>query len=140
MATKKSPVKKKTKAKTQQTPSQNAAQDAEQQEFVMWLQQRYGLQDEQQLQQKAEELGEEGIKQEYMAFQQEKAQQQAQAFRHGGMLDRLIKLQTLKKGGKKEMPVKKLKMKGISTGTAEIETIPTKNINIDPKPIIKKKK
>jgi len=56
------------------------------------------------------------------------------------MLERLVKLRSLKSGGKKEMPVKKLKMKGISTGTAEIETIPTKNINIDPKPIIKKKK
>lgn len=140
MATKKSPIKKKTKAKTQQTPSQSAAQDAEQQEFVMWLQQRYGLQDEQQLQQKAEELGEEGIKQEYLVFQQEKAQQQTQAFRRGGMLDHLTKLHALKEGGKKEVPIKKLKLKGVSTGTAEISTVPTKNINIDPKPIIKKKK
>jgi len=39
---------------------------------------------------------------------------------------------------KKDMPVKKLKMMGVQTGTADIETTSTKNI--EKKTLIKKKK
>ena len=142
MATKKSPVKKKTKPAVQ-TPSQGQAQQAEMQEFQMWLQKKYNIQDENQLQMKAQELGEDGIKQEYMLFQQEKEQGQMQMMRKGGMLQRIATLLTFKQGGKPtevKPPIKKLKMKGVSTGTADIETTPTKNIDVKPKSLIKKKK
>lgn len=142
MATKKSPVKKKAKPAAQ-TPSQDQTQKAEMQEFQMWLQKKYNIQDENQLQMKAQELGEDGIKQEYMLFQQEKEQGQMQIMRKGGMIQHITKLLAFKQGGKPtevKPPVKKLKMKGVSTGTADIETIPTKNIDVKPKSLIKKKK
>lgn len=93
MATK-TPVKKK-------NPSQTKGQeDPEQKEFVMWLQKKFQLQDEQALQQKIQELGEEGLKQAYAAFKQEKQQATSSMMKLGGRVNHVNKLYELKCGSK----------------------------------------
>lgn len=131
MTTNKKPIKKKATAK--QNP-QIDQQKADQQEFLMWLQQKLGIQDEVQLQSKIQELGEEGLKQAYVQFQQEKQAQQTQAFRSGGMFQHLSNLLSFKKGSKMQKECKgcsnsdtkdakkKLQMLDIAKQTAEIGT------------------
>lgn len=98
MATKKSPIKK--KAVIPQQPIAQPQQDQEQQEFFIWLDQQLGTNgDKNQLKQKLQEMGEEGRKQAYTMFQQEKEKAQTQQFRVGGMINHLVKLQQFRKGG-----------------------------------------
>lgn len=145
MATqKKSVIKKKTPA---QQPTMNP-QDAEKQRFVMWLKEKLEIEDDAQLQEKVKQLGEDGMKQVYAQFKQEEQGMQTQMAKQGAKLNRLASLLQFAKGSKmtkdcptcdkKDMPVKKLKMMGVQTGTADIETTSTKNI--EKKTLIKKKK
>ncbi len=101
----------------QKSTSQNQMSKEDQQEFLMWLQQKLQIQSEEELQNQIQELGEEGIAQAYSTFQQEKSSMQKQAMKRGGMLKRLANLRELKCGGKMKKTkkesggkVKKLKL------------------------------
>lgn len=63
-----------------------------QQAFLQYLMQKTGAQDEQQLEQVVQQLGEEGLKQAYAQFMQEMQQQQVQAAKFGAKLNYIKKL------------------------------------------------
>lgn len=130
MATKKIIGKKKSA-----TPTGTAnPQESVKKEFLMWLQKKFNIQDENQLKQKLQEMGDEGMQQEFAVFQQEKEQGQAIAMKKGGMLQRIQQLQEIKNQKKEKPEQKKLQMKNVETGTAELKT------STDKKALIKKKK
>lgn len=111
-----------TKKNAQITPSTTSGQkDQERQEFLVWLSQKLGIEDPNELSEKLSEMGEEGIKEAYMQFKQEKASQPSQMFKTGGKLDHLKKLANMKKNKNKpcceDTPEKKQIEK---IGTAEI--------------------
>ena len=63
-----------------------------QQAFLQYLMQKTGAQDEQQLEQVVQQLGEDGLKQAYAQFMQEMQQQQVQAAKFGAKLNYIKKL------------------------------------------------
>lgn len=63
-----------------------------QQAFLQYLMQKTGAQDEQQLEQVVQQLGEDGLKQAYTQFIQEMQQQQVQAAKFGAKLNYIKKL------------------------------------------------
>lgn len=58
-----------------------------QQAFIQWLAQKLGVQDESQLKQAVQEMGQEGLQQAYQQFMQEMQQQQAQKAKFGAKLN-----------------------------------------------------
>ena len=58
-----------------------------QQAFIQWLAQKLGVQDESQLKQAVQEMGQEGLQQAYQQFMQEIQQQQAQKAKFGAKLN-----------------------------------------------------
>lgn len=58
-----------------------------QQAFIQWLAQKLGVQDESQLKQAVQEMGQEGLQQAYQQFIQETQQQQAQKAKFGAKLN-----------------------------------------------------
>lgn len=58
-----------------------------QQAFIQWLAQKLGVQDENQLKQAVQEMGQEGLQQAYQQFMQEMQQQQAQKAKFGAKLN-----------------------------------------------------
>lgn len=58
-----------------------------QQAFIQWLAQKLGVQDESQLKQAVQEMGQEGLQQAYQQFIQEMQQQQAQKAKFGAKLN-----------------------------------------------------
>lgn len=63
-----------------------------QQAFLQYLMQKTGAQNEQQLEQVVQQLGEDGLKQAYAKFMQEMQQQQVQAAKFGAKLNYIKKL------------------------------------------------
>ena len=58
-----------------------------QQAFIQWLAQKLGVQDESQLKQAVQKMGQEGLQQAYQQFMQEMQQQQAQKAKFGAKLN-----------------------------------------------------
>ena len=58
-----------------------------QQAFIQWLVQKLGVQDESQLKQAVQKMGQEGLQQAYQQFMQEMQQQQAQKAKFGAKLN-----------------------------------------------------
>lgn len=63
-----------------------------QQAFIQWLAQKLGVQDESQLKQAVQEMGQEGIQQAYQQFMQEMQQQQAQKAKFGAKINYIKEL------------------------------------------------
>ena len=79
-------------AKKQQGGQLNMNEQELQQAFLQYLMQKTGAQNEQQLEQVVQQLGEDGLKQAYAQFMQEMQQQQVQAAKFGAKLDYIKKL------------------------------------------------
>jgi hypothetical protein len=67
-------------------------EEQEQNDFIAWLKEQLQATDDDDLQQKVSQLGEEGIKKAHVAYQQSKTPQYAD----GGKLNRLIQLKQKK--------------------------------------------
>ena len=80
--------------------NQPKTEDSDKNEFLMWLQNKLQVQTEQELQQKLQELGEEGLKEAYAMFQQEKNQTTATMMKMGGKANKIKKLYEMKCGSK----------------------------------------
>lgn len=78
--------------KKQQGGQINMNEQQLQQAFLQYLMQKTGAQNEQQLEQVAQQLGEDGLKQVYAQFMQEMQQQQVQAAKFGAKLNYIKKL------------------------------------------------
>ena len=78
--------------KKQQGGQLNMNEQQLQQAFLQYLMQKTGAQDEQQLEQVVQQLGEDGLKQAYAQFMQEMQQQQVQAAKFGAKLNYIKKL------------------------------------------------
>ena len=78
--------------KKQQGGQLNMNEQQLQQAFLQYLMQKTGAQDEQQLEQVVQQLGEDGLKQAYTQFIQEMQQQQVQAAKFGAKLNYIKKL------------------------------------------------
>lgn len=63
-----------------------------QQAFIQWLAQKLGVQDESQLKQAVQEIGQEGLQQAYQQFMQEMQQQQAQKAKFGAKINYIKEL------------------------------------------------
>lgn len=63
-----------------------------QQAFIQWLAQKLGVQDESQLKQAVQEMGQEGIQKAYQQFMQEMQQQQAQKAKFGAKINYIKEL------------------------------------------------
>lgn len=79
-------------AKKQQGGQLNMNEQELQQAFLQYLMQKTGAQNEQQLEQVVQQLGEDGLKQAYAHFMQEMQQQQVQAAKFGAKLNYIRKL------------------------------------------------
>ncbi len=79
-------------AKKQQGGQLNMNEQQLQQAFLQYLMQKTGAQNEQQLEQVVQQLGEDGLKQAYAQFMQEMQQQQVQAAKFGAKLNYIRKL------------------------------------------------
>ena len=79
-------------AKKQQGGQINMNEQQLQQAFLQYLMQKTGAQNEQQLEQVVQQLGEDGLKQAYAQFIQEMQQQQVQAAKFGAKLNYIRKL------------------------------------------------
>ena len=79
-------------AKKQQGGQLNMNEQELQQAFLQYLMQKTGAQNEQQLEQVVQQLGEDGLKQAYAQFMQEMQQQQVQAAKFGAKLNYIRKL------------------------------------------------
>lgn len=79
-------------AKKQQGGQINMNEQQLQQAFLQYLMQKTGAQNEQQLEQVVQQLGEDGLKQAYAQFMQEMQQQQVQAAKFGAKLNYIRKL------------------------------------------------
>ena len=78
--------------KFQQGGQINMNEQQLQQAFLQYLMQKTGAQDEQQLEQVVQQLGEDGLEQAYAQFMQEMQQQQVQAAKFGAKLNYIKKL------------------------------------------------
>lgn len=78
--------------KFQQGGQLNMNEQQLQQAFLQYLMQKTGAQNEQQLEQVVQQLGEDGLKQAYAQFMQEMQQQQVQAAKFGAKLNYIKKL------------------------------------------------
>lgn len=78
--------------KKQQGGQLNMNEQQLQQAFLQYLMQKTGAQNEQQLEQVVQQLGEDGLKQAYAQFMQEMQQQQVQAAKFGAKLNYIKKL------------------------------------------------
>lgn len=78
--------------KKQQGGQLNMNEQQLQQAFLQYLMQKTGAQDEQQLEQVVQQLGEDGLEQAYAQFMQEMQQQQVQAAKFGAKLNYIKKL------------------------------------------------
>ena len=78
--------------KKQQGGQINMNEQQLQQAFLQYLMQKTGAQNEQQLEQVVQQLGEDGLKQAYAQFMQEMQQQQVQAAKFGAKLNYIRKL------------------------------------------------
>lgn len=78
--------------KKQQGGQLNMNEQQLQQAFIQYLMQKTGAQNEQQLEQVVQQLGEDGLKQAYAQFMQEMQQQQVQAAKFGAKLNYIKKL------------------------------------------------
>lgn len=78
--------------KKQQGGQINMNEQQLQQAFLQYLMQKTGAQNEQQLEQVVQQLGEDGLKQAYAQFMQEMQQQQVQAAKFGAKLNYIKKL------------------------------------------------
>lgn len=78
--------------KKQQGGQLNMNEQQLQQAFLQYLMQKTGAQNEQQLEQVVQQLGEDGLKQAYAQFMQEMQQQQVQAAKFGAKLNYIRKL------------------------------------------------
>ena len=78
--------------KFQQGGQLNMNEQQLQQAFLQYLMQKTGAQDEQQLEQVVQQLGEDGLEQAYAQFMQEMQQQQVQAAKFGAKLNYIKKL------------------------------------------------
>ena len=78
--------------KKQQGGQLNMNEQELQQAFLQYLMQKTGAQNEQQLEQVVQQLGEDGLKQAYAQFMQEMQQQQVQAAKFGAKLNYIRKL------------------------------------------------
>lgn len=78
--------------KFQQGGQLNMNEQQLQQAFLQYLMQKTGAQNEQQLEQVVQQLGEDGLKQAYAQFMQEMQQQQVQAAKFGAKLNYIRKL------------------------------------------------
>ena len=78
--------------KKQQGGQLNMNEQQLQQAFLQYLMQKTGAQNEQQLEQVVQQLGEDGLKQAYAQFMQEMQQQQIQAAKFGAKLNYIRKL------------------------------------------------
>lgn len=78
--------------KKQQGGQINMNEQQLQQAFLQYLMQKTGAQNEQQLEQVVQQLGEDGLKQAYVQFMQEMQQQQVQAAKFGAKLNYIRKL------------------------------------------------
>lgn len=74
-------------AKKQQGGQLNMNEQELQQAFIQWLAQKLGVQDESQLKQAVQEMGQEGIQKAYQQFMQEMQQQQAQKAKFGAKIN-----------------------------------------------------
>lgn len=74
-------------AKKQQGGQLNMNEQELQQAFIQWLAQKLRVQDESQLKQAVQEMGQEGLQQAYQQFMQEMQQQQAQKAKFGAKLN-----------------------------------------------------
>lgn len=86
---------KKPAQKKQTQPQQSKEQEQEMLMFQQYLMQKYQV-DETQIESVLQNLGEEGIKKEYIEFKQFLDQQKQQSFRLGGMLQKIVRLKSLK--------------------------------------------
>jgi len=68
-------------------------EDNEQSQFIAWLSKELEAKDDDDLQQKVQQLGEEGIKQAHIEFQKAKVKQ----YMSGGKLDKIKTLRLMKK-------------------------------------------
>ena len=78
--------------KKQQGGQLNMNEQELQQAFIQWLAQKLGVQDESQLKQAVQEMGQEGLQQAYQQFMQETQQQQAQKAKFGAKINYIKEL------------------------------------------------
>lgn len=79
-------------SKKQQGGQLNMNEQELQQAFIQWLAQKLGVQDESQLKQAVQEMGQEGLQQAYQQFMQEMQQHQAQKAKFGAKINYIKEL------------------------------------------------